>query len=73
MLLLLCCVPVKGGTGMANNKHLTLNDRTSIEVALIEKSNFTTIAKNLDKDPSTISKEIRGHLSFQRIAGFRLN
>ena len=58
---------------MANNKHLTLNDRTSIEVALKEKSNFTTIAKNLDKDPSTISKEIRGHLSFQRIGGFRLN
>ena len=58
---------------MANNKHLTLNDRTSIEVALKEKLNFTTIARSLGKDPSTISKEIRGHLSFQRIGGFRLN
>lgn len=58
---------------MSNNKHLTLDDRTSIEVALKEKSNFTTIAKSLGKDPSTISKEIRSHLSFQRIGGFRLN
>lgn len=58
---------------MANNKHLTLDDRTSIEVALKGKSNFTKIAKTLGKDPSTISKEIRGHLSFQRIGGFRLN
>ena len=55
---------------MANNKHLTLNDRTSIEVALKEKLNFTTSARSLGKDPSTISKEIRGHLSFQRIGGF---
>ena len=58
---------------MANNKHLTLDDRTSIEVALKEKLNFTTIAKKLGKDPSTISKEIRSHLSIQRIGGFRLN
>lgn len=58
---------------MANNKHLTLNDRTSIEVALKEKSNFTTIAASLGKDPSTISKEIRGHLSLQKIGGFHLN
>ena len=58
---------------MANNKHLTLDDRTSIEVALKEKSNFATIAKSLEKDPSTISKEIRGHLSFQRVGGLYLN
>lgn len=58
---------------MANNKHLTLEDRTSIEVALKEKLNFTAIAKILDKDPSTISKEIRGHLSFQRIGSIHRN
>lgn len=58
---------------MANNKHLTLNDRTSIEASLKEKLNFAAIARSLDKDPSTISKEIRGHLSFQRTGGFHIN
>lgn len=58
---------------MANNKHLTLNDRASIEASLKEKLTFTAIAKKLDKDPSSISKEVRRHLSFQRTGGFRLN
>ena len=58
---------------MANNKHLTLNDRTSIESSLKEKLTFAAISKNLDKDPSTISKEVRNHLSFQRTGGFHLN
>ena len=58
---------------MANNKHLTLNDRTSIEASLKEKLTFAAISKNLDKDPSTISKEVRKHLSLQRTGGFHLN
>ena len=62
-----------GGTDMANNKHLTLDDRSSIEVGLKEKWNFTKISKNLGKDASTISKEVRNHLSVQRSGGIHLN
>lgn len=47
---------------MANHKHLTLQDRYTIESLLKAKANFRVIASALDKDPSTISKEIRAHL-----------
>ncbi len=58
---------------MANNKHLTLDDRTTIALMLKEKASFRAIASVLDKDPSTISKEIRSHLIFRRIGGMHLN
>lgn len=58
---------------MANNKHLTLDNRFTIETMLNNKSSFKAIADALDKDPSTISKEVRSHLTFKRIGGFRLN
>lgn len=58
---------------MANNKHLTPDNRFSIETMLNGKSSFKAIADALDKDPSTISKEVRSHLVFKRIGGIRLN
>ena len=42
-------------------KHLTLDDRKQIEECLDKNLLFKEIAKYLDKDPSTISKEIRKH------------
>lgn len=54
---------------MANNKHLTLDERTTIESMLKHKTSFTEIGLSLDKDPSTISKEIRSHLISQRTGG----
>lgn len=44
-----------------NQKHLTLSQRIDIEQALLNGENFASIARKLDKDPSTISKEIRKH------------
>ena len=44
-----------------NQKHLTLNDRLYIEKAINEGSTFKDIAKNLCKDPTTISKEVKAH------------
>ena len=44
-----------------NQKHLTLSQRIEIEKGLLANSTFTEIARNIDKDPSTISKEIRKH------------
>jgi IS30 family transposase len=42
-----------------NQKHLTLSDRSYIEQSLIQGLTFSSIASYLQKDPSTISKEIR--------------
>ena len=58
---------------MANNKHLTPDNRSTIQTMLSRKASFKEIADVLDKDPSTISKEIRSHLVFRRIGGMRLN
>lgn len=58
---------------MANQKHLTLEERIAIETMLNEKSSFREIAKTLGKNPSSISREIRHHLVFRRIGGHYLN
>lgn len=47
---------------IGNKKHLTLADRAAIEHGISQGLNFTQIAKQIHKDSSTISKEIRRHL-----------
>ena len=42
-------------------KHLTLQDRQNIEQMLNARKSFTEIALALDKNKSTISREVRGH------------
>lgn len=44
-----------------NGHHLTLSDRIYIEQELFQNTPFRRIALALDKDPSTISKEVRLH------------
>lgn len=57
-----------------NQKHLTLNDRLFIEKAINEGRIFKDIAKNLCKDPTTISKEVKAHrLSVWKDHGFFVN
>lgn len=51
----------QGEITMAKNAHLTLDDRATIEISLREGKSFTEIGKELGKDPSTISKEIKNH------------
>lgn len=58
---------------MANNKHLTLEDRSTIEAMLNDRASFKAVAAALDKDPSTISKEVRSHLVFRRVGAVHLN
>ena len=41
--------------------HLVLDERATIEVRLRERVSFTEIGRELGKDPSTISKEVRLH------------
>ena len=42
-----------------NQKHLTLSQRIEIEKGLNYNCSFAEIARTLEKDPSTISKEVR--------------
>lgn len=46
---------------MPNHKHLTLDDRCHIQASLNAGHSFRQIARSIDKDPSTISKEVRHH------------
>ena len=50
-------------------KHLTEDDRYSIYHGLLKRLSFKAIAKEIGKDPSTISKEIRGHVVYEKKAG----
>ena len=43
------------------NKHLSYDDRLEIEKGLKDNLSFKAISKTIDKDCSTISKEIRNH------------
>ena len=45
----------------SNQKHLTLSDRITIEQSLNAGASFKSIAKQLHKDPTTISKEVKKH------------
>ena len=44
------------------NKHLTYEDRTYIEIGLNQGRNFTEIGEDLEKDRTTISREIKRHI-----------
>lgn len=50
------------------NKHLTYEERNFIEIGLKEGRNFTEIAKDINKDRRTISREILKH-RFRRMPG----
>lgn len=51
---------------MRKNKHLSIEERSTIKVMLDSTASFKTIAKKLGRDCTTISKEIRNHLIFQK-------
>ena len=46
---------------MSNNKHLSFEDRLTIENYLFSSKSFKYIGKSLNKDCTTISKEVRNH------------
>ena len=50
---------------MCNNKHLSLDDRLIIERELLFNSSFKKIAKLINKDCTTISKEVRNHIMYR--------
>ena len=46
-------------------KHLTLDERTIIQVGLNQSKSFREIASELEKAPSSISREVKNHLVFE--------
>lgn len=51
---------------MRKNKHLSLDERSTIKSMLDSSESFKFIARRLGRDCSTISKEIRSHMLFQK-------
>ena len=47
------------------NKHLSFDDRLEIEKGLNENLSFKQIGKNIGKDCTTVSKEIKNHITFK--------
>jgi len=55
---------------MKKYKHLTSFDRDIIQRRLIAGESFKSIGRELDKDPTTISKEVRVHIQFKQTGGY---
>ncbi|MGC7873912.1 IS30 family transposase [Desulfosporosinus sp. SYSU MS00001] len=55
---------------MPKFKHFTLDERVSIEVMLKSSLSFKAIARELGRDCTTISKEIKNHIMFKRTGAY---
>ena len=55
---------------MADQKHLTLSGRIAIEAGLNYGKSFKSIAIELGKDVTTISKEVRKHSELRKTGGY---
>ncbi len=55
---------------MCNNKHLSLEDRLIIEREIGLNKSFKHIGTLLNKDCTTISKEIRNHYKIKNSGGY---
>ena len=52
------------------SKHLTEDDRYEIQHDLKKGLSFKAIAKIIGKDPSTVSKEVRAHIVFEKKSAY---
>lgn len=55
---------------MPRFKHLILDERISIEQMLKDSHSFKSIARELERDCTSISKEIKNHIIFKRTGSF---
>lgn len=55
---------------MNKNKHLNIEERTIIKSMLDESASFKEIGRRLNRDCTTISKEVRNHFIFQKSGCF---
>lgn len=54
------------------NKHLSYDERLNIEKGLKENKSFKEIANIVNKNCTTISREIRNHYVVEKIVTFKL-
>jgi IS30 family transposase len=50
---------------VTKNKHMTLADRMTIEAGLRQNLSFSQIAQDIGKHPTTVSKEVRLHVTVE--------
>ena len=55
---------------MSKNKHLTAEERTTIETELTKSSSFKSIGATLGKDCTTIAKEVKKHRYSSQVGAF---
>lgn len=55
---------------MSKQKHLTLDSRIIIETKLNERESFKSIGRFLNKDCTTISKEVKNHIFFDKTGAY---
>lgn len=55
---------------MNKQKHLTLDSRIIVETKLNEGESFKAIGRFLNKDCTTISKEVKNHISFEKSGAY---
>ena len=58
---------------MNTGKHLTLQDRQNIELMLNSKKSFSEIAEVIGKHKSTVSREVKAHITYIRVGGQGVN
>lgn len=51
---------------MNKNRHLIQDERITIEHRLKERESFKGIGRELSKDPTTITKEVKNHIQFRK-------
>ena len=66
----MCPDNVLGACIFMKNKHMNSHDRITIENGLNQRLSFKTIAKQIGKDCTTVSKEVRNHLQKRNKAGY---
>ena len=66
LLFILISTPAGIGAFMNKNKHLILDDRYTIQHSLEDRMSFKAIGTLLGKDCTTIAKEIKGHIIFEK-------
>lgn len=49
-------------TSETKNKHMTLQDRIEIQECLSKGMTFKSIAKRIEKNATTVSREVKGHM-----------
>ena len=53
-----------------DQRHLTLSDRITIEKGLNNRCSFAEIGRQINKDPTTVSKEVRKHAKVKEFNGY---